>query len=274
MPLPERRRDAHKGTAGEVVIVGGSAGMIGAPCFSALGALRVGCGVVRLAVPEAIRMACLTLVPSAMAIATDARGAWLRRLDRAAVVAFGPGMEPSTANRQLLAAILRRGHRVVVDGGGLSSLAQHPAALAGADRVALTPHPGEWRRLATAYRVSGDPLAQRPAAARALARAARACVVLKGPRTVIDDGRRRTLNRTGSPALAIPGSGDVLTGVIAALIAHGLPPYEAARLGARLHGIAGGRWAARGTVEGLLAPELAALLPEAIARDRAGQRRR
>jgi NAD(P)H-hydrate epimerase len=136
----------------------------------------------------------------------------------------------------------------------------------------MTPHPGEFKRLATALGIarSGTDPDQRPNAAGELARAHKAIVVLKGHRTIVSDGERVYVNTTGNPALAAAGSGDVLTGLIAALIAQKVEPFDAAVLGVYLHGLAADLWAAEHGKSGMLARELAERLPDAFEQHRVG----
>lgn len=268
-PLPARAPHAHKGTFGEVVVVGGSMTMPGAPTFSAAGALRTGAGIVRLAVPAAILPTCLALEPHAMGLPLPDRGLTdlVHVIDHAAVVVAGPGLGTARAPRGWIQALLAGPHRLVLDADGLNLAARLGAWSSRAAATVLTPHPGEWRRLAQAFDVEGDPVApaQRPAAAAALARRLGAVVALKGHRTVVSDGTRTVKTTTGDAALSIPGSGDVLAGVIGALLAQGLEAWEATRLGCHLHGLAGDAWSAQHGPRGLVARDLAALLPAAMA---------
>ncbi len=270
---PARPRDAHKGTFGTVVVVGGSATMIGAPALAAGAALRIGAGLAKLAVPQHILPFCLIIEPGATGIAIDpaagerAMGAIDANTDDKTVLAVGPGMGVGREQQELIEAILRRPARVVLDADGLNNLAQ----LADAPSVprcplVLTPHPGEFHRLAEPARVRSSPTDpdQRPAAARELAVAYNAIVVLKGHQTVIADGRRTAINATGNPALATAGSGDVLTGAIAGLMAQGMEPFDAAVLGAHLHGLAADCWADHHGHAGLTADRLADHLPVAL----------
>jgi len=160
---------------------------------------------------------------------------------------------------------------MVVDADGLNALAGRPAALTqpGGPRI-LTPHPGEFDRLLGTDSV---PPGQRDAAADGLAARCRAVVALKGHNTVITDGNRRAINTTGNPGMATGGSGDVLTGLIAALVAQGLEPFDAARLGVYLHGLAGDLAAGELGQESLIAGDLVRFLPEAFRQfgDRGGR---
>lgn len=266
--LPPRPDQAHKGSFGTVLVVAGQATMIGAPSFVALGALRSGCGLVRLAAPAGILSACLGLVPSAIGVVRgDDPAALLAGLAEDAVIIAGPGLGLGGGEQALVAALLQSRHRLVLDGDGLTLLAGlGRGACARRAPLVLTPHPGEYARLAAAWGTAalgaapGDEV--RRAAGRELARATGAVVVLKGHRTVVADGDAAWTCQAGNPALAIPGSGDVLGGVIGGLMAQGLAAAPAARAGVQLHGLAGELWAA-GRPFGLLASELAALIPEA-----------
>ncbi len=279
--VPERPDDGHKGTFGTVVVVGGSATMLGAPALCATAALRAGAGLVKLASEERWLPWLLTMQPGATGMHLEA----LDELEAEAgtVLAVGPGMGQGEPQRRLVAQVLGSDHAMVLDADGLNALAalkRHASPQAWRDagdaakqrrsELVVTPHPGEFRRLAEAFEIDGDPTDphQRPTAAAALARALGAVVLLKGPHTIITDGRRVYRNPTGNPALGTGGCGDVLTGLIAALMAQGMPGFEAAALGAYLHGDAADAWAADHGPAGLLAMELAHQIPAALQRRR------
>lgn len=253
--------------------------MIGAPALTAAAALRAGTGLVKiLSHPQVIPHA-LAIEPSATGLvypSSDSPGEWnecLRSLGTGVVLAVGPGMGVSARDQQRLRGLFQSGYPMVLDADGLNNLAamQLPWPVAGGP-VVLTPHPGEFKRLAQPCSVTPDATDpdSRPAAARQLARALNAVVVLKGRHTVIADAAHHTVNSTGNPALATAGSGDVLTGVIASLIAQGLEPFDAARLGVYLHGLAADLWAEQHGPCGMTARELAALIPDALQRHRLG----
>lgn len=252
--------------------------MLGAPCFVAAGALRVGAGRVRLVVPPGILQTCLGLVPSAIGCPSTTGLPPQVITDAHTIVAAGPGMGLDRGSQRLIATLMATHHTVVLDGDGLTHLAQQRGSWRKRTApLVLTPHPGEYARLAERWdspplHSTTDPQ-QRQRAARHLALACGAVVALKGHGTVVSDGRREWTCRTGNPALAIPGSGDVLTGVIAGLLAQGLAPFAATCLGVHLHGMAGDLWAKRHPI-GLMAMELAILIPQAVqAYVRAGGRR-
>ncbi len=255
--VPPRATTAHKWSAA-VALVAGSPGMVGAAELAAAGAARAGAGMVRLAVPGLAA----EWLPASTAVAISLPGegwaaAALAAADRCTVLAIGPGLGRDAAAQSEVRMVLDRAPQVaVVDADGLVALgtgSQLRALVTGrAAPTILTPHDGEFARLAGA-----PPGADRLRAARALARESGAIVLLKGPTTVVaaPDGEAR-LVLAGGPELATAGSGDVLTGIIAALLASGAGPLDAAALGAHLHGRAG----ASGLGEGLVASDLPVLV--------------
>jgi ADP-dependent NAD(P)H-hydrate dehydratase len=273
--LPRRKPDAHKGDFGLALIVGGSRGMAGAAALAGMAALRGGAGLVRLAVPDAILDTVAAFEPSYMTapLQADAAGrisldAWprLRELiEPATAIACGPGLGRSDELDRLIVRLYKEVDKpMVFDADALNALAAAPKALSvlskpGGPRV-LTPHPGEFARLI------GKKLAasKRNAAAVELAADCGVVVLLKGHRTLITDGRRQARNTTGNPGMATGGCGDVLTGLITALMCQGLDAFDAARLGAHLHGLAGDLATEDVGQTSLIASDLIAFLPEAF----------
>ena len=278
--LPRRDASGHKGTFGTVIVIGGCATMIGAPALCATAALRCGAGLVKVAVPAAICPAVIGIEPQATGIllGLDAEQA-AAALDQAdpgqrAVVAVGPGWSCGPVQQGVLDRILAGDRRCVLDADGLNLLAGRSfGRMEAYPPLIMTPHPGEFRRLAGALGIADDPTdaASRPGAAAQLARTWQAVVVLKGQHTIIADARRHRVNRTGNPALATAGSGDVLTGMIAAFWAAGLEPFDAAALGAHLHGLAGDIWAREYGPVGLRIQDLTDRIPAAMAEHRRGR---
>ncbi|MEO1237586.1 MAG: NAD(P)H-hydrate dehydratase [Planctomycetota bacterium] len=265
---PDRPDDGHKGTFGTVAVVGGNATMPGAAALTATAALRGGAGLAKIVAPPKVLPAVLALQPSATGLTFD-DVAELRG-DGRTVLAIGPGLGRGRKVPGFVNAFLDWENPLVVDADGLNALPEC-GTVRPADRPwVLTPHPGEFRRLAEAYEVDGDPTDPdaRPGAAAALARATDAVVVLKGRHTIVSDGERAYRNATGNPALATAGSGDVLTGVVASLLAQGMDAFEAAVLAVYLHGDAADAWAAVHGRSGMLAMELADGLPGAFERRR------
>jgi NAD(P)H-hydrate epimerase len=247
--LAPRPPDSHKGDFGRVLVVAGSRGMAGAAILCGSTVLRGGAGLVRLAVPEAILPTVAAGHPCYMAtpLPQDRQGrlslragAMLTTLAQANdIVAFGPGLSATPS----IAAVLRRLLKeypgpLVLDADGLNALVGHTSDLRGRPTPAiLTPHPGEFARLID--RDIATVQAQRQELAVAFARHHEVVVVLKGAGTLVTDGRRLYENTTGNPGMATGGSGDVLTGLIAALLGQRLSPFDAAQLGVHLHGLAG-----------------------------------
>lgn len=279
--LPLRAVESHKGDYGHVLLVGGSQGMAGAIGLAGMAALRSGAGLVTLMVPRSIQATVAGYEPSMMTLAADEAGedslgcevakTVREAAQQADVVALGPGLGRAAKTVRLVHTLYHQvGQTMVVDADGLNGLAEQPAQLKSpAGPRVLTPHPGEFARL-IGERVAPDVAGRVEQAAR-LCCQARLCspsssnqtiVVLKGHQTVICDGQMFAINSTGNPGMATGGSGDCLTGILAALIGQGLSPWEAARLGVHLHGRAGDLAAeALGQVS-MIASDLIRYLPE------------
>lgn len=271
--LAPRQAEAHKGTFGTALVVGGSLGMTGAVGLAGMAALRGGAGLVRLAVADVCLATVAAYEPSYMTVAlpSDRRGRIsLRAFDQierlaasATAVACGPGLARSPGLDALVGRLYRSlPQPMIVDADALNALSARPESLdaPGGPRI-LTPHPGEFARLAGA-KLEGD---RRRELAVELARRWRAVLVLKGHRTLVTDGQRQTLNTTGNPGMASGGSGDVLTGLLAALACQGLAPFDAARLAVYLHGLAGDLAAQELGQVSMIATDLLRHLPRAIA---------
>ena len=275
--LEPRAIDAHKGDFGKVCIIGGSVGMSGAAAIAGQAALRAGAGLVRVAVPKSVLPTVASIEPcfTTIALPEDDRGRISSKaigniLDAAGdndAVAFGPGVGTSGELRSVLEALLEQEQlRLVIDADGLNNLAglrSWPASLKA--RTILTPHPGEMKRLwSSQFREELPSDRQRQAAM--LAEQTRSVVVLKGAGTVVTDGEKVYVNKTGNPGMATAGSGDVLTGVITALLGQGLSDFDAAVLGVHIHGLAGDIAAERTGQVSLIATDIAQALGEAFMR--------
>ncbi len=250
--LPARARDSHKGRYGHVLAIGGDLGAGGAVRLCAEAAARTGAGLVSVATREANVGAILAARPELMPHGVHVPRNLDPLLARAGVVALGPGLGQVDWGRGLWHAALDAGKPTVLDADGLNLLAIQPRALP--ETVVLTPHPGEAARL---LETSIDAVqSDRFGAARTLAGKTGAVVVLKGAGSLIaDPGGRVALCPWGNPGMASGGMGDVLTGVVAALLAQGLDAWNAACLGVGLHARAGDL-AARAGERGLLASDL------------------
>lgn len=250
--LAPRRRDAHKGDHGHVLALGGDDGMGGAIRLCAESALRCGAGLVSVATCEANVGALLAARPELMPHAVDASDALRDVLARADVLAVGPGLGQRDWGRALFDAALAAQRPMVIDADALNLLAAAPRALQDA---VLTPHPGEAGRLlgCTTAQVEQN----RYAAAQAIAQRYGATVVLKGAGSIVAaHGQTPAVIAAGNPGMAVGGMGDVLTGVIVALLAQGLSQFDAACAGALLHAAAGDAAARDGGERGLLASDL------------------
>jgi hydroxyethylthiazole kinase-like uncharacterized protein yjeF len=252
--LPRRPRDGHKGTFGTVLVVAGSHDMLGAAILCATAALRGGAGLVQVAVPAALQPFVACAVPPATTVAR--RGAaFAAAVAGASAIVVGPGLGNGAATRVLVRGLLQASTvPLVLDADALNALAPLRTPLGGRGPVVLTPHPGEAARLlgTTVSRVQQD----RAAALRALCERSGGVVVLKGARTLVGDGAARFTNRTGNPGLATGGTGDVLAGLLGALLAQGMPPLAAARLAVHVHGAAADRLARQLGEAGLIASDL------------------
>lgn len=273
--LPARPDQSHKGSFGSVLIVAGSRGMSGAAALSGLGALRGGAGLVTVAVPAGIQGIVASVEPSylTLALAEDDAGRFSRlaaaeilaRSKQSSSVAIGPGWGKS-ADLTELAHVLYMSIEapLVVDADALNALAASPGGFPEGPTTAariLTPHPGEFARLTATDTKTVQ--ADRQTLAAEFARKHGVIVVLKGHETVVTDGERAAINTTGNSGMATGGTGDVLTGLITALVAQGMLPFDAAHLGVHLHGLAGDLAAAQFGKPGMIASDLPGFLGQA-----------
>ncbi len=305
--LPRPSPNAHKGDSGRIAVFGGRCGeawMPGAPALVARGAFRSGAGLVRLCTPAPVLPGAVQIEPSATGVPlpTDGSGSLIPHetaelfdqiVETCDAIAVGPGLGTDEGAIALSLRAVQQEHApVVVDADAINCLALVPELHRDfRARAVLTPHPGEFSRLAQSLRLGVKPEdeSSRREAAERLAQRLGCIVVLKGRGTVVSDGVRTWVCARGHPCLATAGTGDVLTGVIAALAGRflhappmpGLPEhlrakmppdpdrpldlFDIARVGVEAHGAAGELWAKRHGVEsGMLARELADLLPETL----------
>ena len=257
--LPPRRADGHKGDFGRVYVVAGAVGYTGAPVYAAEAAARTGSGLVFVGVPEAVYPIVAARCATAMAQPLpEDREELLARLSRCDAVVLGPGLGRSPQAEALTLFLLERLEApVVLDADGINAAAAHIHVLR--DRrfpTVVTPHEGEFLRLGGQLSLGREPAAQ------AMARALGCVVVLKGPGTITaaPDGRTRR-NTTGNCGMAKGGSGDILPGMIAALVGQGAAPYDAAACAVWLHGRAGDLCSRELTEYAMTPPDLLARLP-------------
>jgi len=273
--LPQRPTDAHKGTFGRVLIIAGSSGMSGAACLSATAALRAGAGLVTVAVPQAIQAIVASFEPSytTAALPCGDGGLLSGRSVRTAVdlladrdvVGVGPGLGSSNIVRKLVRGLISEATvPLVLDADALNAVAAEGISLKRDAPTIVTPHPGEFVRLSG--RSYEDVAANRQVLAAEYAEQHKVIVVLKGAATIVTDGVETYINATGNPGMATGGTGDVLTGVIAALCGQGMQPYAAAVAGVYAHGLAGDMVAAATSEQGLIASDLLDWLPHVWSR--------
>ena len=274
--LPPRAPDSHKGTYGKGLVLGGSEGMAGAAVMCAEAALRGGAGMVVIGTPRSILpvIATKTTCPTTHAFSeTDAKSFAAHAvlevvglLPGCTAVALGPGIgrHPGTCGF-VLGLIPRLGLPTVIDADGLNNLSTEIGVLAAKKApIILTPHPAEMARLAGI--ATADVQRDRTGVAEAFAAKHGVVVVLKGHRTVVTDARQTWINTTGNPGMATGGAGDVLTGVILALLCQGLEPFRAAQFGVYIHGLAGDLAAENTGEVSLIATDILDALPVAFMR--------
>jgi hydroxyethylthiazole kinase-like uncharacterized protein yjeF len=273
--VPRREPDTHKGTYGHVLVVAGSRGKTGAAIMACRAAMRSGAGLVTLAAPRSLNN---VLAGSLVEVMTEplrdnaaeemetlSDEEWHRLLDRKDVLLFGPGLGVNDSTRNALRWLLRNlGVPWVIDADGLNNLALDLERLRhGKVPPVITPHPGEMARL-----MGEDTAAvnrDRVGVARAFAVKHRCHVVLKGARSVIATAEGNVfINPTGNPGMASGGMGDVLAGMLAALLGQGFNAEDAMKLGVYLHGFVGDRVAAQKGEIGLIASDVIEGLPAAI----------
>lgn len=267
--LPNRPAHAHKGNFGKILMLCGSRGYTGAAALAAMGALRAGAGLVYLGVPNEIYsiMAVKLTEPIVFPLpdqdgmlseaAVKSLAAILPRMD---TVLIGPGLGKSSGTLAVVRHILENfAGPVVLDADGINVLKAHKDILRGRTSVTiLTPHEGEFKRL------GGDLSVDRISAAVKLALDLQVITVLKGHETVITDGVNCYVNNTGNPGMAVGGSGDVLAGILSALLAQGIEPLRAAACAVWLHGAAGDLCATQIGQYGMLPSDMLQALPRLL----------
>jgi len=246
--LPHRDADSHKGTFGTALIIGGCKGMSGAMVLCGTAALKSGAGLVQIGTPISVRSEIAIGNPcyTTIGLPEDDEGRFNHQaiqqispfVGRASAVVLGPGAGPTKACKEMADHLIGLEAPVLLDADALNSLASNgfPTGFKN-KQVVITPHPGEFSRLTrlTAKEIQSD----RKTLAMSFAQAHGIIVVLKGHGTVVSDGKSVYTNATGNPGMATGGSGDVLSGIIGALLGQGMQAFDAAKLGVYLHGLAG-----------------------------------
>lgn len=266
---PPRNQNTHKGDYGRILLLCGAEGYTGAPALAAKAALRTGAGLIFLGVPRAVYPIVAAKLDAPMVfplpdadgkLSTAALPEILRRLETANACLLGPGLGRSRELDRLIPAILENCRcPLVLDADGINAASAHKDVLRGvACPLILTPHEGEYRRL------TQEPETDRITGTASLAKELGAVVLQKGHETVITDGSKTYVNRTGNAGMATGGSGDVLSGILTALLGQGLPPLEAAACAAWLHGTAGDLAACQRGQYGLAPGDLLEVLPRLL----------
>lgn len=244
--LPYRKSDSHKGTYGKVGVIGGCKNMAGAPMFSAESAYRMGCGLVRVCTVEENREIIQSRLPEAMLTTyasedkSSIREALKSLLAWSDVIVLGPGLGTNSYAEYIVDKVLRDfNKKIIIDADALNIIAKNMEMLDNAHGdIIITPHLMEMSRLNGEK--TGDIKENKYEMAKEFAKKHNVCVVLKDARTIVSDGGNQAyLNTSGNNGMATAGAGDVLTGIIASLLAQGLNTFEAAKLGVCLHGLAG-----------------------------------
>ena len=267
--LPNRDPFGHKGDYGKILLICGSKGYTGAAALAAMGALRCGAGLVYLGVPEsiyqieAIKLTEPIVFPLAeeCGVLTEKAVEQIsKRLLDVDAVLIGPGLGCNSGTFMMVKHVLRAYNGpVVLDADGINVLSGHIDVLRGRTGITvLTPHDGEFRR------IGSDLTGDRMAAAGNFAADTNTIVLLKGHNSIITDGRSFYLNTTGNPGMAVGGSGDVLAGMITALMGQGIAPLESAACGAWLHGAAGDLCAEEIGQYGMLPTDMLQVLPRLL----------
>ena len=271
--IPERSSTAHKGTFGTVLGVGGSRGMSGAVALAGRAALVCGSGLVRLAVPDPILETVAGFDPNytTLPLPADRRGrisltavnTVFRHAEAATAVFLGPGLGRSGGLDGFVKRLLKSLDKpLVVDADALNALGVPDKPFG--PNIVFTPHPGEFARLTGSALPSEERIEERILVAQEFSKRFDVILVLKGHATITAQGDRVAVNSTGNPGMATGGSGDVLTGTIASFLGQGLEPFDAARLGVYLHGLAGDFAAERVGQASVLATTIIESLPNAL----------
>ena len=274
-PLSRRLKNVHKNSFGHVLVLAGSANMLGAAALCSLSVLRSGAGLVTLGIPKGLNLTaqkkiscCIMTLPleetKEQTLSLKSYPKILKFMKHGSVVALGPGLSEHKNTQQLVRKIIKTSKLpLVIDADAINALAGHLELLKYGAQKILTPHPGEMARLLGQKKsVTQD---QRIKVAKSFAKKYKCVLLLKGNETLVADPNGRVYkNKTGNSGMATAGSGDVLTGMIAAFLAQGLTPFEAAKWGAYIHGMAGDLAAGEKTRLAMIASDILDFIPQVI----------
>ncbi len=281
--LNSRKSNTHKGTYGRVLVLAGSPGLTGAAYLCSKAALRSGSGIVTLGVPESLnsvmeaKLTCVMTHPlpetKASSLSNKGKKEIMKLCESHDVVALGPGLSQQPETRELILWLIQNIDRnIVIDADGLNALSDKVKVLHKIKRRAvLTPHPGEMSRLIDFGSVKDVQKERLNTASqfvqsiqKKLNNERRLILVLKGDKTIVVDSGKVYVNRTGNPAMATAGAGDVLTGIIASLIGQGYDVFDASQLGVYIHGLAGDIAANKKGEHSMIASDIIEYLPDAF----------
>lgn len=276
--LFKRAKDSHKGDYGHVLIIAGSRGMSGAAILCGRGALRAGAGLVSIATPESIQPVVAASCAEAMTFPLPETSSgsmdekaishllMFMKLHKITSVVLGPGISTHISSRMVVNGLMNNVTCAgVIDADGLNQLKGNLAILKNSvGNWIITPHPGELSRLLDVPILKI--LKNRKKYAQEAAKKSGSICVLKGYQTIVCDGKKIFINKTGNPGMATGGSGDVLAGIIGGFLAQGLNLFETARLGVTLHGLAGDLAAKEKGEISLIAGDIVEYIPAAIKR--------
>jgi len=268
-----RKNNAHKGDFGHILVLAGSAKFSGAAVLCAEAAMRAGAGLVTIGIPKSLNTAIIKIKPKEVMTLplpetkektlSPIGYKEIRKISaQADVLVIGPGLTTNKSTQLLVRKIVRHINRAkIIDADALNALAGHLDLLRAND--ILTPHPGEMSRLIK--KSVSEIQKKRKETAQRFAEDYKVTLALKGHHTVVADYKKKVfINKTGNPGMATAGSGDVLTGIIAAFLGQGLTPFAAAKYGVYLHGLAGDLAAKEKTRLGMIASDIITKIPEAI----------
>jgi len=271
--LSRRKADSHKGDFGHILILAGSAGFSGAAVLCAEAALRSGAGLVTLGIPTSLNNPIIKVKPAEVmtlplpetkegSLSASAYRKIKEFSRKADIIAIGPGLSQNKATQTLILRVISGIDKpMVIDADGLNALAKRLNSLK--ENMILTPHPGEMSRL-TGLTVA-EIQKNRKKVAKDFANVYNVEIVLKGKNTIVADNKNNFyVNKTGNPGMAKGGSGDVLTGIIAAFLGQKMNRFQAAKYAVYLHGVAGDLAAKKKTQISMTASDIIDMLPEAI----------
>jgi len=275
-PLSRRKSNVHKNTFGHVLVLAGSKRMLGAAALTSLSALRGGAGLVTCGVPKSLNnsahkkishcvMTCPLKETKEASISESAFDQIKKKLDEYQAIAIGPGLSTNPSTAKFVYKIITNAKQpIVIDADAINALSKNISILQKAKApLILTPHLGEMARLLNTKKSSIEK--DRSHKAKTFAQRYHCVLLLKGHRTVVASPNGKIhINKTGNAGMATAGSGDVLTGIISALLAQSLTPFEAAKWGAMIHGKAGDLAAQSHTKCAMIATDIIDAIPQAL----------